>query len=115
MSPAPRAYRAACPNCGAPVEFASAASASAVCGYCQSTLVREGEALRRIGVSGELFDDHSPLQLGASGRWQGVAFTLVGRLRRTPHQPDDRVPAGRQERAQCRADQPRGPCDGDRQ
>lgn len=80
MSPAPRAYRAACPNCGAPVEFASAASASAVCGYCQSTLVREGEALRRIGVSGELFDDHSPLQLGASGRWQGVAFTLVGRL-----------------------------------
>ena len=24
-------------------------------------------------------------------------------------------PAGRQERAQCRADQPRGPCDGDRQ
>lgn len=75
-----RAYRAACPNCGAPVEFASAASASAVCGYCRSTLVREGEALRRIGVSAELFDDHSPLQLGASGTYQGVAFTLVGRL-----------------------------------
>lgn len=75
-----RAYRAACPNCGAPVEFRSAASASAVCGYCRSTLVREGEALRRIGESAELFDDHSPLQLGVTGRWQGVAFTLVGRL-----------------------------------
>jgi len=42
--------------------------------------VRDGEALRRIGVSAELFDDHSPLQLGASGTRQGMAFTLVGRL-----------------------------------
>jgi hypothetical protein len=75
-----RAYRAACPNCGAPVEFASAASASAVCSFCRSTLVRDGDALRRIGVSAELFDDHSPLQLGAGGRHQGAAFTLVGRL-----------------------------------
>jgi len=75
-----RAYRAACPNCGAPVELASAASASAVCSFCRSTLVRDGEALRRIGVSAELFDDHSPLQLGVSGTRQGVAFTLVGRL-----------------------------------
>lgn len=75
-----RAYRAACPNCGAPVEFNSAASASAVCSFCRSTLVRDGEALRRIGVSAELFDDHSPLQLGVRGTRQGVGFTLVGRL-----------------------------------
>ncbi len=75
-----RAYRAACPNCGAAVEFRSAASAVAVCSFCRSTLVREGEALRRIGQSAELFDDHSPLQLGTAGRWQGAAFTLVGRL-----------------------------------
>jgi ribosomal protein S27AE len=74
-----RAWRAACPNCGAPVEFASAASASAVCGFCRSTLLRDGEALKRIGVSAELFDDHSPLQLGASGRHMGSAFTIVGR------------------------------------
>ena len=79
--PAPqRAYRAACPSCGAPVEFRSAASASAVCSFCKSTLLRDGEALRRIGVTSELFDDHSPLQLGAAGRFQGEAFTLVGRL-----------------------------------
>lgn len=75
-----RAYRAACPNCGAPVEFASAASASAVCSYCRSTLVRDGESLRKVGESAELFEDHSPLQLGVSGRLQGVGFTLVGRL-----------------------------------
>lgn len=80
MTSPQRAYRAACPNCGAPVDFASAASASAVCSFCKSTLVRDGEALRRIGVVGELFDDHSPLQLGAAGRLNGAAFTLVGRL-----------------------------------
>lgn len=74
-----RVWRAACPNCGAPVEFASAASASAVCSFCRSTLLREGEALRRIGQSAELFDDHSPLQLGAAGKYQGSAFTVVGR------------------------------------
>ncbi|MET0334419.1 MAG: DUF4178 domain-containing protein [Rhizobacter sp.] len=75
-----RAYRAACPNCGAPVDFRSAASAFAVCSFCRSTIVREGDALRKIGESAELFDDHSPLQLGASGKYQGSGFTLVGRL-----------------------------------
>jgi hypothetical protein len=79
--PAPqRAYRAACPNCGAPVEFRSAASAFAVCSFCKSTVVREGDALRKIGEGAELFEDHSPLQLGASGKYQGAPFTLVGRL-----------------------------------
>ena len=36
--------------------------------------------MRKIGESAELFDDHSPLQLGAAGKTQGSAFTLVGRL-----------------------------------
>ena len=75
-----RTYRAACPGCGAPVEFRSAQSTHAVCSYCQSTVVRSGDALLRLGKMGELFDDHSPLQLMAAGRWQGKAFTLVGRL-----------------------------------
>lgn len=75
-----RAWRAACPNCGAPVDFRSSASAFAVCSFCKSTIVREGDALRKTGESAELFDDHSPLQLGASGRFKGEAFTLVGRL-----------------------------------
>ena len=75
-----RAYRAACPNCGAPVEFASAASPFAICGFCRSVVVRAGDQLRKIGESAELFDDHSPLQMGAAGRYQGAAFTLVGRL-----------------------------------
>jgi hypothetical protein len=79
-TPPGRAWRVACPNCGAPVEFRSAASASAICSFCRSTLVRDGDALRRIGQSAELFDDHSPLQLGASGSLDGIAFSLIGRL-----------------------------------
>ncbi|MBT9505179.1 DUF4178 domain-containing protein [Rhodoferax sp.] len=75
-----RSYRAPCPGCGAPVEFRSAQSTHAVCSYCQSTVVRSGETLSRIGKMAELFDDHSPLQLQASGTWNGKAFTLVGRL-----------------------------------
>ena len=79
-----RSYQAPCPGCGAPVKFLSAQSTHAVCGYCQSTVVRNGETLARIGKMAELFDDHSPLQLQASGVWTtgGVKkpFTLVGRL-----------------------------------
>ena len=81
MATAPqRAWRAPCPNCGAPVEFRSAASASAVCSFCRSTLVRDGESLRKIGTSAEVFDDFTPLAIGASGTYQGTSFMLVGRL-----------------------------------
>ncbi|TNY03374.1 DUF4178 domain-containing protein, partial [Escherichia coli] len=58
------------------------ASASAVCGFCRSTLLRDGETLSRIGQSAEIFDDYSPLQLGATGRWMGQGFAVVGRLQR---------------------------------
>ncbi|WP_077002461.1 DUF4178 domain-containing protein [Variovorax sp. KK3] len=75
-----RSYRAPCPGCGAPVEFRSAQSTHAVCAYCQSTVVRQGDALARIGKMAELFDDFSPLQLFASGRIRDQPFTLVGRL-----------------------------------
>ncbi|MEI8323855.1 MAG: DUF4178 domain-containing protein [Betaproteobacteria bacterium] len=75
-----RSYRAPCPGCGAPVAFRSAQSTHAVCAYCQSTVVRDGETLSRIGKMAELFDDHSPMQLLASGTWNGQGFTLIGRL-----------------------------------
>jgi len=79
---AQRRWRAACPNCGAPVEFASAASSSAVCGFCRSTLLRDGDALSRIGQSAEIFEDYSPLQLGSTGRYMGRGFSVVGRVQR---------------------------------
>jgi hypothetical protein len=78
--PQQRVYRADCPGCGAPVNFTSLASTHAVCGFCQSTVVREGDALKRIGKMAEVFDDYSALQLMAQGKYKGVNFTIVGRL-----------------------------------
>ena len=75
-----RTYQAACPGCGAPVNFVSAQSTHAVCGYCQSTVVRNGEVLSRLGKMAEVFNDHSLLQLQASGIYQNQSFTLLGRL-----------------------------------
>ena len=51
-----------------------------MCSFCRSTVVRAGDQLRKIGESAEVFDDHTPLQLGAAGKYQGANFTLVGRL-----------------------------------
>ncbi len=42
--------------------------------------MRNGDTLARIGKMAELFDDFSPLQLMASGKWQDKTFTLIGRL-----------------------------------
>lgn len=82
--PTQRHYRAPCPGCGAPVAFRSAQSTHAVCGFCQSTVVRNGDVLQRLGRMAEVFDDHSPLQLMSSGRitldGKVLPFTLIGRL-----------------------------------
>ena len=81
-----RIYSAPCPGCGAPVEFASAQAVFAVCPYCQSAIVRNGEVLKRIGKMAEVFDDYSPLKLGQQGQippkagGKAEAFSLVGRL-----------------------------------
>lgn len=57
-----------------------------MCGYCQSTVVRDGPTLARLGKMAEVFDDFSPLQLQTSGVYQGHSFTLVGRLQyQYPH------------------------------
>jgi hypothetical protein len=43
-------------------------------------VVRSGDTLARTGKMSELFEDFSPLQLMASGKWDGKPFTLIGRL-----------------------------------
>ena len=78
--PIPRRWEAPCPNCGAVVPFASSTTPYAVCGYCRSTVVREGDVLRRIGESAELIDSRSRLQLGVRGAQDRRGFTLVGRV-----------------------------------
>ena len=78
--PTQRHYRAPCPGCGAPVEFRSAQSTTAVCGYCQSTVVRQGEVLSRTELSEHIYPHESD-------RDSNTIEVFVGRLRK-------KLPAG---------------------
>lgn len=73
-------YKTACPACGASVEFKSAGSVMAVCAYCRSTLLREADAVRNIGRMSEVIEDHTRIQIGTSGQYQGRNFGVVGRI-----------------------------------
>jgi hypothetical protein len=71
----------ACPSCGADVVFQSAQSVYAVCAYCQSMVVRTDVDVKAIGKMAALPDDMSPLQLGTGGSYDGLDFTIIGRLK----------------------------------
>lgn len=75
-----RRYQSLCPGCGAGIEFLSAQSTHTICTFCQSTVARQGDVLSRIGKMAEVFEDFSPLQLMASGKYEGENFTVIGRL-----------------------------------
>jgi hypothetical protein len=70
-----------CPQCGAPVPFPSSIAVFAVCAHCQSMVVLRESGIERFGEMAALPPDLSPLQCGARGVWQGVAFELMGRVR----------------------------------
>jgi Domain of unknown function (DUF4178) len=70
-----------CPSCGAEVVFVSNLSVYAVCKYCNSMVVRHDLDVEAIGTMAALPDDMSPFQIGTEGVWQGVHFTLAGRLK----------------------------------
>ncbi len=74
------AFSTVCPSCGAPVQFRSSASVMAVCEYCQTTILREGESIQDQGKMSAVLEDYSPLQIGSSGVLEGVGFSLVGRI-----------------------------------
>jgi ribosomal protein S27AE len=72
-----------CPNCGGTVEFKAGSSLLAVCSYCRSAVARVGDDIGELEILGQvapLADIGSPLSVGASGRYQGRGFTLVGRM-----------------------------------
>jgi Domain of unknown function (DUF4178) len=73
-------FSSVCPSCGAPVSFRSTASATAICNFCKSTLVRDADTLKRIGKQGELFNDASPIQIGTGGNYDKAKFTVIGRI-----------------------------------
>ncbi|MEI7431917.1 MAG: DUF4178 domain-containing protein, partial [Betaproteobacteria bacterium] len=69
-----------CPSCGAPVNFRSTASLYAVCEFCRSTLLRDGDDLKNLGRMADLMDDPSLIQIGSEGKFHGVHFAVIGRI-----------------------------------
>jgi len=69
-----------CPSCGAPVNFRSSASVYAVCEFCRSTLLRDGDDLKNLGRMADLMDDPSLIQIGTEGKFRGVHFGVIGRI-----------------------------------
>ncbi len=77
---APLRFYTACPSCGAKTEFQSAASVMAVCAYCQSTVHKDAAFAASVGKIGQVLEDYSAIEVGSTGSFQGVAFTVLGRL-----------------------------------
>ena len=71
---------AACPNCGATIEFRWSSAVQTVCPYCKAVLVRRDVDLEKVGMVGDLPPTSSPIQLGTEGRWQDDGFVVVGRI-----------------------------------
>lgn len=69
-----------CPACGATAQFASAGSVMAVCDYCQTTIVKEGDEVKAQGKQSLTIEDYSPLQLGSVGSFQQQDFVVIGRI-----------------------------------
>lgn len=54
----------------------------AVCSYCQTVIMRDGDDLRAVGKSAVLPFDVSPIQIGTRGSApDGRSFEVVGRVR----------------------------------
>ncbi|PJZ64958.1 hypothetical protein CH371_15770 [Leptospira wolffii] len=69
-----------CPNCGAPVPIENKASVYAVCSSCKTLSVKKDVNLEKIGLAGELADDHSIVQIGTEGTYLGKNFRVLGRI-----------------------------------
>jgi hypothetical protein len=85
------AQRLACPNCDAPIELrAPDRSMRVVCSHCSSILDCEGP-LKVIEKLAQRPDQRGTLPLGAKGTFDGVAYTLIGRLQRQASYPGGEV------------------------
>jgi ribosomal protein S27E len=72
--------KVSCPGCGAPVEFKSHASVMAVCGYCNTTVLKSADEVKDYGKMSSVLEDYTPIQLGTSGVAGGRSFTVIGRI-----------------------------------
>lgn len=69
-----------CGGCGATLEFASAATILVVCPHCGGASWRSDRDLEYVGKVAEVAPIASPVELGASGRFEGRGWTCVGQV-----------------------------------
>lgn len=69
-----------CPTCGSPLTFEVGSSRAAVCRFCNTLVVRRGQDFESIGKVADLTPTGTRIALGATGRYLGERFTVVGRL-----------------------------------
>lgn len=70
-----------CPSCGAEIPFRTSIASHGICPYCRTMVVRDDQALRKTGEMAQLPEDFSPFQIGSEGKFRGVRFGIVGRMR----------------------------------
>jgi len=51
----------------------------AVCSYCKSIIVRHDQNLKNLGITSDMPEDLSPLQIGSLGIYKKENFEIVGR------------------------------------
>lgn len=70
---------ASCPACGATLSFKTGSALVIVCEFCHSAIARGDKNLKDLGKVADLVDTGSPLDVGLTGNYQGMPFTLTGR------------------------------------
>ncbi len=79
MTSTPRTF--SCPNCGAELEVRLRTSKLVACGYCDSNVFLEDDAVRLAGKQGVMADYPSLVQMHGNYRYRGWQFMAVGRAR----------------------------------
>ncbi|MFT3772718.1 MAG: DUF4178 domain-containing protein [Minicystis sp.] len=69
-----------CPTCGSPLTFEVGSSRAAVCRFCNTLVVRRGQDFESVGKVADLTPTGTRIAIGATGRYLGERFTVVGRL-----------------------------------
>ena len=71
---------AACPSCGAPIEFSAATTLLAVCASCNMAAWRTDADVEALGKVAEVTPIQSVVSLGARGAVGNVGWTCVGQI-----------------------------------
>jgi hypothetical protein len=71
-----------CPSCGAQIDFVNAAVILSTCSYCRALVVRQDMNLEAIGISAELHQEATILQLQTLGKDRQGKFVLTGRIQK---------------------------------